>query len=135
MDKLEKDWVKRPVLHIDLNAQKYDTPESLKHILHATLSEWEKIYGAQASEIGLSLRFQGIIRRAYEKTGHRVVILVDEYDKPMLQAIGNEELQKSFRDTLQAFLRCAEKYGRLHKVRVADGSYQIWQSECVQRFE
>lgn len=103
MDKLEKDWVKRPVLHIDLNAQKYDTPESLEHILHATLSEWEKIYGAQASEIGLSLRFQGIIRRAYEKTGHRVVILVDEYDKPMLQAIGNEELQKSFRDTLQAF--------------------------------
>lgn len=103
IEKLEKEWVKRPVLHIDLNAQRYDSPESLVDILHATLSLWEKTYGAEPSEVGLSLRFQGIIRRAYEKTGHRVVILVDEYDKPMLQAIGNEELQKSFREILQAF--------------------------------
>lgn len=103
MERLEKEWVKRPVLHIDLNAQRYNTPESLEHILHATLSYWEKTYGADPSEVGLSLRFQGIIRRAYEKTGHRVAILVDEYDKPMLQAIGNDELQKAFRDILQAF--------------------------------
>lgn len=103
VERLEKEWVKRPVLHIDLNAQRYNTPESLEHILHATLSYWEKTYGADSSEVGLSLRFQGIIRRAYEKTGHRVAILVDEYDKPMLQAIGNDELQKAFRDILQAF--------------------------------
>lgn len=103
IEKLEEDWVKRPVLHLDLNTQKYDSPESLEHILGATLTEWEKIYGAEPSEIGLSLRFAGIIHRAYEKTGHRVAILVDEYDKPMLQAIGNEVLQRSFRSTLQAF--------------------------------
>lgn len=103
LEKLEKDWIKRPVLHLDLNTQKYDTPESLEHILDATLTIWEKIYGAEPSEIGAALRFQGIIRRAYEKTGHRVAILVDEYDKPMLQAIGNEELQQAFRNTLQAF--------------------------------
>ena len=47
--------------------------------------------------------FEGIIQRACEKEGQSVVILVDEYDKPMLQAIGNDELQKSFRDTLKAF--------------------------------
>lgn len=47
--------------------------------------------------------FAGIIQRAYEQTGQRVVILVDEYDKPMLQAIGNEELQKYFRNTLKPF--------------------------------
>lgn len=116
MEKLEKDWVERPVLHIDLNSQKYDTPESLEDILHATLSLWEKTYGAEPSEVGLSLRFQGIIRRAYEKTGNRVAILVDEYDKPMLQAIGNEELQKSFRETLQAF------YGALKSM---DGCIQF----------
>lgn len=103
IEKLEKDWVKRPVLHIDLNAQKYDSPESLHHILNAILTEWEQLYGSEPSEVGLSLRFQGIIRRACKKTGHRVAILVDEYDKPMLQVIGNEDLQKSFRDTLQAF--------------------------------
>lgn len=65
-------------------------PESLEHILHATLTLWERLYGADPSEVGLSLRFQGIIRRAYEKTGHRVAILVDEYDKPMLQAIATK---------------------------------------------
>ncbi len=103
IEKLEKDWVKRPVLHLDLNTQKYDSPESLEHILNTTLTGWEKLYGTEPTEIGLALRFQGIIQRAYEKTGHRVAILVDEYDKPMLQAIGNETLQQSFRSTLQAF--------------------------------
>ena len=103
VEKLETDWVKRPVLHLDLNTQKYDTPESLEHILDATLTLWEQSYGREPAEVGPALRFQGIIRRACEKTGHRVAILVDEYDKPMLQAIGNEELQQSFRSTLQAF--------------------------------
>lgn len=49
------------------------------------------------------MRFDGIIKRAHEKTGQRVVILVDEYDKPMLQAIGNEELQHAYRETLKPF--------------------------------
>ena len=49
------------------------------------------------------LRFQGIIQRACEQTGERVVILVDEYDKPMLQAIGRPDLQESYRNTLKAF--------------------------------
>ena len=103
IEKLEKDWVKRPVLHLDLNTEKYETPESIENILNDTLCQWEKIYGTEHSETSLPLRFKGIIRRANEKTGHRVAILVDEYDKPMLQAIGNEELQRSFRSTLQAF--------------------------------
>ena len=103
IEKLEKDWVKRPILHIDLNTEKYENPESLENILNDTVYKWEKIYGTEISETSLPLRFKGIIQRAYEQTGHRVAILVDEYDKPMLQAIGNEELQKSFRSTLQAF--------------------------------
>lgn len=75
----------------------------MDNILEKSLVAWEKLYGAEPSERSFSLRFAGIIERACEQTGQRVVILVDEYDKPMLQAIGNEELQKSFRDTLQAF--------------------------------
>ncbi len=116
VEKLEKDWVKRPVLHLDLNTQKYDTPESLENILNAALTRWEQIYGSEPSEVGPALRFQGIIRRARELTGHRVAILVDEYDKPMLQAIGNEELQNEFRSTLQAF------YGAL---KTMDGSIKF----------
>ena len=103
IEKLEKDWTKHPILHIDLNTEKYENLESLENILNDTLYKWEKVYGTEPSETSLPLRFKGIIRRAYEQTGNRVAIFVDEYDKPMLQAIGNEELQKAFHNTLQAF--------------------------------
>ncbi len=103
VEKLEKDWIKYPILHLDLNIEKYDTPESLDKILNDNLEYWESQYGTRPSETSFSLRFAGIIQRACEKTGQRVVILVDEYDKPMLQAIGNEELQKQFRNTLKPF--------------------------------
>lgn len=103
MEKLEKDWVKYPVLHLDLNTEKYDTPESLENKLNGALVEWEKIYGEEPSEKSLAMRFEGIIKRACQQEGQSVVILVDEYDKPMLQAIGDDVLQKSFRNTLKAF--------------------------------
>ena len=103
VEKLEKDWVKYPILHIDLNAEKYDTPESLENKLNCILAAWEQLYGTRPSEVSLAMRFEGIIERAYRQEGQRVVILVDEYDKPMLQAIGNEKLQKSFCNTLRAF--------------------------------
>ena len=103
MERLEKDWIEHPILHLDLNIEKYDVPQSLDNILEKSLTAWEKLYGAEPSERSFSLRFAGIIERAYAQTGQRVVILVDEYDKPMLQAIGNEELQKQFRNTLKPF--------------------------------
>ena len=103
VERLEKDWIKYPILHLDLNIEKYDTPESLDNILEKSLTAWEKLYGAEPSERSFSLRFAGIIERACKQAGQRVVILVDEYDKPMLQAIGNEKLQKQFRDTLKHF--------------------------------
>ena len=103
LEKLEKDWTVYPVLHLDLNTQKYDTPESLTNVLEENVQNWEVLYGASSSEIGVARRFQGIIRRACEQTGRRVVILIDEYDKPMLQAIGNEALQNEYRSTLKAF--------------------------------
>ena len=116
IEQLEQDWTKHPVLHMDLNIGKYDTPESLDHILDETLSRWEDIYGTGKAEATPALRFAGIIRRAHQQTGQRVAILVDEYDKPMLQAIGNEELQRYYRDTLKPF------YGVL---KTMDGDIQI----------
>ena len=100
---LEKDWVEYPVLHLDLNTKKYDSLEALESILDISLCEWEKKYGSWEKETDFSSRFEGVIRRAKEKTGRNVVILVDEYDKPMLQAIGNDELQKEYRETLKSF--------------------------------
>ena len=103
MEKLEKDWVKYPVLHLDLNTEKYDTPESLENKLNGALVEWEKIYGEEPSEKSLAMRFEGIIKRACQQEGQSVVILVDEYDKPLLQAINNLELLDDYRQTLKAF--------------------------------
>lgn len=103
IEQLEQDWTVRPVLHLDLNIGKYDTPDSLDKMLDNALVAWEELYGTGPSETTPALRFKGIIQRAVEQTGHRVAILVDEYDKPMLQAIGNEELQKEFRNTLKPF--------------------------------
>ena len=87
MEKLEKDWIKRPVLHIDLNIGKYDTPDSLDKQLEKAVTEWEQLYGTGMAESTLALRFAGVVRRACEQTGQRVAILIDEYDKPMLQSI------------------------------------------------
>lgn len=103
IDKLEKDWKKHPVLHLDLNIDKYQRADSLDVILNEALLSWEREYGTGEGEATLALRFKGIIRRSCEKKGQRVVILVDEYDKPLLQAIGNKPLQEEFRGTLKAF--------------------------------
>ena len=103
MEELEKEWVQHPIFHLDLNIEKYDSLESLGNILNDNLTRWENVYGREASEVSFPLRFAGVIRRAHEQTGQRVVILVDEYDKPMLQAIHNEELQQEFRNTLKPF--------------------------------
>jgi hypothetical protein len=103
IEQLEKDWVKYPVLHVDLNTGAYTTPEALKNKLSTQLSYWEKLYDKDDTEIELGDRFGGIIRRAYEHTGQQVVILVDEYDKPMLEAIADEQLQESYRSILKGF--------------------------------
>jgi len=103
IDQLEQEWKQYPVLHLDLNAEKYTTPEALDHILNSVLVDWENLYGKGDGETTLASRFKGIIRRAYEQTGQKVVILVDEYDKPLLQAFGNNKLQDDYRATLKAF--------------------------------
>lgn len=97
------EWAEHPVLYLDLNTEKYDSPATLSNKLDLFLSQQEKLYGKDEKECSLGSRFEGVIRRAYEKTGYRVVILVDEYDKPMLQAIDNPELQDEFRNTLKGF--------------------------------
>ncbi len=103
VSELEKEWVKHPIMHLDLNAAKYDAAEALYNMLDDFLAKEEDKYGKAETERSFGLRFMGVIRRAFEQTGRRVVILIDEYDKPMLQAIGNDTLQTEYRNTLKAF--------------------------------
>ena len=114
-DSVEWNWQQHPIMHLDLNTGKYDAQEALDDMLEEFLARQEALYGRNEHERSFGLRFQGVIRRAFEQTGMPVVILVDEYDKPMLQAIGNERLQIYYRNTLKAFygaLKSADRYIR-----------------------
>ena len=91
------------MLHIDLNGQEYKSRQDLEDMLNSYLAKWEKMYGCETSEKSASLRFSAIIRNAAKQTGQNVAILIDEYDKPLIQAIGNEKLQDEYRNTLKAF--------------------------------
>ena len=103
VEQLEQKWTVHPVLHLDLNTAKYKETGKLDMVLNNALSQWEEIYGARPNEADFGMRFEGIIQRAYDKTGERVVVLVDEYDKPLLETIGNDELQDDYRTTLKSF--------------------------------
>ena len=103
IEKLEKEWLQYPVLHLDLNAEKYDSRERLVDILERQLRQWEELYRTGGEGITHSGRFMTVIRRACEQTGRRVVVLIDEYDKPLLRSFDNQELQHDFRETLTAF--------------------------------
>lgn len=103
IERLEQDWYEYPVLHLDLNAEKYDSKEALAEMLERQLKVWEERYETGGEGITYSGRFMTVIRKAYEKTGRRVVALIDEYDKPMLRSMHDEALQKEFRETLTAF--------------------------------
>ena len=115
IERLEKEWDTHAVLHLDLNAEKYDSSERLHDMLEFQLRGWEETYGTGGKGITHSGRFMEVIQRAYEKTGRGVVVLIDEYDKPLLNSFQDEDLQRSFRDTLTAFysvLKSADQWLR-----------------------
>ncbi|MCD8386102.1 MAG: ATP-binding protein [Bacteroidales bacterium] len=104
--KLEKEWSAYPVLHLDMNPGNYETPDGLIRHLVYYLNIWEKYYGITEIEEDVAHRFQTVISKANEVTGRKVVILIDEYDKPLLKFVGDEERQKPYRDILKPFYGC-----------------------------
>ncbi|UTD13528.1 ATP-binding protein [Treponema denticola] len=97
-------WVEYPVLYMDFNVGRYDLEEALAESLDYFLRKEEKLYGLKNEGDSFGKRFQSLIETAYNKTGRQVVILVDEYDKPLLQTMGiNETLNEEYRNTLKAF--------------------------------
>lgn len=112
---MEKEWKKYPVLHLDLNAKKYESPADLVAILNQHLEAWEAVYGDEKKDRSPEERFGYIISRASERAGMGVVVLVDEYDKPLLQALGDDDLIDNYRKTLKAFygvLKSSDRYLR-----------------------
>ena len=103
MESLEKDWTEYPVLHLDLTGSSYTDISHLKMSLDQHLRKWESLYDVAPMSEDLSCRFKDIIDAAYLKTGHKVVILIDEYEKPIIDNIDNPELVEQFRRELQGF--------------------------------
>ncbi len=104
IDRLEPgEWPCHPVLHIDFNGQLYDSKTSVGEVLESCLREWEREYGASDVSMSYALRFGAVIRNAVEKTGRQVVVLIDEYDKPILDVLGDRELEENNREVLRSF--------------------------------
>lgn len=103
IDSMVENWETHPILHLDLNNRDYTDYDSMISELSAALEKWEAIYGSEKKDRAVEERFAQVIENAHLKTGKRVVILIDEYDKPMLAAIDNESLADRIRNTLKAF--------------------------------
>ena len=116
---LETDWKKYPIFHIDLNTANFREKDSLYTVLNDYLTTWESKYGARESEATLALRFKGVIARAAEKEGCGVVILIDEYDKPLLDV-----LDQDLNITINGQKRKLEEWNR----EVLKGFYSVFKA-------
>ena len=103
IEKSETDWTEYPVLHLDLSGKEYNDMEDLDARLDRHLSLWEANFKVLKRYPMADSRFSDIIDASYEKTGKPVVILIDEYDKPLLDSAGNKALREAFRSRLQGF--------------------------------
>ncbi|MDR1726501.1 MAG: AAA family ATPase, partial [Acidobacteriota bacterium] len=115
MAELEKEWARHPVFHIDMNVGQYDSLDELKASLASRLRVLEDEWEVEAPDKLLSSRFENLIRGVAEKAGRRVVVLIDEYDKPLLKNLDDGPIQKSFLDVLKGFygvLKSADQWLR-----------------------
>ena len=103
IESLEKDWTEYPVLHFDFSGKSYSKQDSLSDILNIHLDQMEKQYEVDVVSEACDSRLKGIIEAAYKKTGRKAVILIDEYDKPIIDNLTRPELRESFRETLEGF--------------------------------
>ena len=102
MESLENDWEEYPVFRIDFADGDYSRSELLEKKLEEYVASWEKIYGKSEIYETLTGRFKYVLEEATKQTGHKAVVLIDEYDKPMLDVIGTD-LEEKNRNTLKGF--------------------------------
>ena len=115
IEQLEKDWVKYPVLHFDMSLGKHMDKDRLERYLGTLLVDYEKIYHIDKPAVDSNVRLTAIIRAAYEQTGKQVVVLIDEYDAPLLDIVHEEENLPLLRNVMRNFyspLKGCDKYLR-----------------------
>lgn len=115
IDKLETEWTKYPVLHFDMSTAKHVSREQLEQELNLKLLRYEEIYGRGEGEVDANQRLQGLIERAYDRTGRQVVVLIDEYDAPLLDVMHEEKNLPVLRNVMRNFyspLKACDPYLR-----------------------
>ena len=115
LSETETEWKKYPVLYFDFTGKSYDSVEDLIEKIDDSLLEYEAIYGKRTESKDVAIRFRNLIKAAFEKTGNQVVVLVDEYDKPLLQHVLNSEVEDKIRSVLKGFygnLKSEDQYIR-----------------------
>ena len=99
----EKDWVKHPVLHFDLSGAKHMGVEQLERYLADMLEEQETVWGYKTHQVDANLRLKDLVKKAYKQTGEKVVVIIDEYDAPLLDVVHEEDDLKQLRLIMQNF--------------------------------
>ena len=100
---LEKEWKHYPVLHFDLSGAKHMHVQGVKDELGRLLEEYENLYGSNPSESSPGMRMAGLVNRAYEQTGEQVVVIIDEYDAPLLDVLHDDQRLADMREVMQEF--------------------------------
>ena len=103
LERLETEWNVHPVLHFSLSTINSATKENILSGLNVKLAEYEKLYGKDSNQVLPGERLEGIIERAYKQSGQKVVVLIDEYDSPLLNVIDEEEKLSETRDIMLNF--------------------------------
>jgi hypothetical protein len=103
ISELENDWLEYPVIYIDLNKAAYQDAPTLNDVIDEILKVYETEWEITNIASRLSLRFDNLIKTAYQKSGHKVVVLVDEYDKPLVNTLDKAEVNESMREILKGF--------------------------------
>jgi len=105
MERLETEWAVHPVFHVDFNGAVFSNAGQLEAMLRDYVEGWERMYGlVPDKELGMGLRFRHVLRAAHEQTGRRAVVLIDEYDKPILDVLDvDASLEDRHRNVLKAF--------------------------------
>ena len=103
IEKLEKEWKQYPVLHFDLSDIKKGTVEDFEDSVNSSLASMEETYGVVKTADNLATRFKELVERIYKRTGKQVVVLIDEYDAPLLTVLHDPERLEKMRTALQSF--------------------------------
>ena len=103
IEKLEKDWTEYPVLHFSMAGGKHMEKDQLERYLGNRLAEQEKVWGIKTPAVDANDRLIALIQTAYEKTGKQVVVLIDEYDAPLLDVVHEDSHLKDLRNVMRNF--------------------------------